>query len=305
MLKKIVLNYGEKIPSVPVGGLLLGTFDGVHRGHQQLILEGRLNGNGPVSVLLFDDSPARSLNLTKRKEVLTSLEDKLHLFYQYGVEQVFLLSPAKDYYKMEASSFIENVLKPLGSERLICGEDYRFGKGAVGTPSLLKKYFKVDIVPLLSINGKKASTQTIGDYLKEGEIEKASQMLGRYYSVKGKVISGFHNGRIIGFPTMNLSLSSPYLLPKIGVYFSLTWVNGKPYRSITNVGNNPTVGLLNEVKIETHLLGFKEDAYGKEVEVQFLSFLREEITFSSLEDLALQLKEDQEKARKLPFPSLL
>ena len=142
-------------------------------------------------------------------------------------------------------------------------------------------------------------------YLKEGEIEKASQMLGRYYSVKGKVISGFHNGRIIGFPTMNLSLSSPYLLPKIGVYFSLTWVNGKPYRSITNVGNNPTVGLLNEVKIETHLLGFKEDAYGKEIEVQFLSFLREEITFSSLEDLALQLKEDQEKARKLPFPSLL
>ena len=303
-MKVIYLPFNEQIKEEKVGTLLLGTFDGVHRGHQRVILEARLDGFDPLAVLLFEEPPSFILPIHKRKEVLTSLEDKLSYFALNGVEIAYILTPSKDYYAMIKEEFLTKVLLPLKPSLLVFGEDYRFGKGAEGTPSYLREFFSLKEVPLFCINGEKASTQTIGNYLEAGEIEKANFMLGHYYAVKGKIIPGFHNGKKMGFPTMNLSLNASYLLPKPGVYFSIAWLEGKPYRAITNVGKNPTIGLLKENRIETHLLGYDEESYGKEIEVDFLSFMRDEEKFASLDELEAQLKKDKEEAKHHALPSL-
>lgn len=301
-MERILLPFGKEVRGPGGGTILLGTFDGVHLGHQALVLKARMEGPDPISALLFDKNPAEVLPIGKRKEVLTSMEDKVRLLRGLGVERFYLLSPTLDYMGLPAEEFLGKVLLPLAPRALAFGEDYRFGKEAKGTPSLLREHFPTIESPLLELEGGKVSTQRIGSLLEEGDVVGARRLLGRPYEIQGKVVPGLRNGHRLGFPTMNLSLSAPYLLPKEGVYFSLAHRLGKIYRAIVNVGRNPTIGVLKERKVEAHLLDYpEEEGYGGTLYVEFLSFMREEKTFAGLDGLRKQLEMDKEEARRLPL----
>lgn len=274
--------------------LLLGNFDGVHLGHQELIFDARIHGEGKVAVLLFSESPAKFINNGKDHKELTPLDAKISVFRSLGVDIVYILKAESSLFSLSPIEFIEKVLIPLNPSLVVVGEDYRFGYKAQGDPDLLKKHFKTDVVPIFKKGSKKVGTQEIISFLKNGEIEKATQFLGRSYEIKGKVVKGNGLGHTIGFPTANLSLSEDYVLPKNGVYFGLAFLRGMPYKAMINIGRNPTVGNLVNERVEVHILYASGNFYGETLYVDFLTFRRDEQKFNSLEELKEQLEKDKE-----------
>jgi FAD synthase len=164
---------------------------------------------------------------------------------------------------------------------------------AAGDVTLLAKSFRLKTVDLLYREEKKIASRDIKKMISDGLVEVAQEELGRPYCLKGVVHEGFHNGRTIGFPTLNLHLDEPYILPKGGVYLTETEVNGKRYKSITNIGTNPTVGLLHHERVESYLKGFEGNAYEERISVYFLKRIRDEKKFSSLDELRAQLEKDK------------
>lgn len=281
------------IQSIPNLSICLGTFDGLHIGHQQLLIKAVSDSSGPVGILLFDSNPADIIDNGKRHRILTSLEDKIVLLNKLRLDYAFIVKADASFFSASPKDFIENYLLPLGVKKAFVGSDYRFGKAAEGDPSFLSKFIQVEEIPLLSIKGEKVSTQKIASLIEEGKIEDANGLLGRPYEIKGKIVEGYQNGRKIGFPTANLSLSSPYVLPRDGVYKGLGFLRGFPYQSMINVGKNPTLGLLKQDVVEAYLEGFKDTAYNETLYIDFLSFLREEKKFKDLEELSKQLQKDR------------
>ena len=286
-----ILMPGVKQPSFSDGALLLGNFDGVHRGHQTLVFAAR-NVESHVGVLLFQGNPTDFFPSHKSSKILTTWEDKVRLFASFGVEYAYLLPLDASLFQESKEEFMEKVLRPLNPGYLVVGTDYTFGRHAEGKVEDLKKEFSVLALPLLSEDGKKIATWTIIEEIEEGNISKANEDLGHDYQIRGQVIEGFHNGRKIGYPTANLCLSDPYVLPKSGVYAGWTEVDGVSYPSMINVGSNPTVGNLHHPIIETHLIDFTGDLYGKMVAVSFRSYLRGEKKFADLSALENQLNSD-------------
>lgn len=294
-------SFGEVPPLGAKTTLCLGTFDGVHRGHQALLLEAKKIAEGDVGVLCFDENPSRYFPTGKSLKVLTSLEDKERLFALQGVSMLYLLHLDPRFFDHSAEEFMNQVLAPLSPAHLVVGEDYTFGKGAEGTVDTLKKRFSTTIVPLREIGGVKISTQSIVSFLQEGNLRQANAFLGRPYQLVGKVVKGFQNGRKIGFPTANLALDAPYVLPKSGVYLGICYVHGIPYKSLINIGANPTVGLLKESIVECYLEGLDEEIYGSRLYVEFLSYVRDEKKFASLQELENQILVDRRLLSSKPL----
>ena len=169
-----------------------------------------------------------------------------------------------------------------------------FAKEAKGTPSFLRESFRVEEIPLLLIDGEKVSSSRLREIIsKEGDVELATSLLGHPYEMRGKVRKGLHNGTRIGFPTLNLLPDAPYVYPAAGVYEGVSYLSGLAYRSLINVGVNPTVGALKEPQVESHLLGYHGDAYGKTIYVSFSRRIRGEIKFASLDELKAQIEKDK------------
>lgn len=227
------------------------------------------------------------------------LEDKIRFLNRLGVDYAYVIDADKDFYSLSPKRFRDEVLSPLGVDRLIVGEDYHYGKGGAGDAKSLQECFDTTVVPLLTQNGEKISSTAVRNALLEGDIKKANSLLGRTYEIHGSVQSGFQNGRKLGFPTANIGLDYPYLLPKAGVYFALAYVHGLPHKAIVNIGCNPTFGKLNAPRVEAHLLDFSGDVYGKTVYLELIAYRREERKFASMEELSKAIKEDEEWARGL------
>ena len=273
--------------------LALGDFDGVHLGHQKLIQEGKAFADGsPFGVFLFEKDPSLFLPNGKGKQFLTALKDKLYYLERAGADLAYVAEVNEAFFAMSPEAFIENYLLPLGTKKVAVGEDYRFGKGAKGTPETLKNAFDVHVTQLVYEGEEKIASRGIKNLVAEGKIEEANALLGHPYRLFGKIQEGLHNGRKIGFPTINLALSFPYILPKVGVYLGYVELKGGSFPAIINVGSNPTIGILEEAIVEAHLKGFKGNAYGEDCKVHFLSFLREEEKFASLDELKAQLAKD-------------
>ena len=286
----------DNIPETFDGVLLLGTFDGVHKGHLSLVREA-LNHTDSVGALLFKNNPADIFEKDKEHYVLTPLEDKIRRFSNDGVETLYVIDNDEVFYKHTKEEFID-FLHRLGARRLCVGEDFTFGYQRLGKASDLSKEFLTFIVPLLNIDGKKVSSSLIYDLIKDGDIESANNLLGYDYEIKGKIGSGYGNGHKIGFPTANLEMSLPYLLPKSGVYYGLFYLRGVPHQAIINVGKNPTVGLLKHPVVESYVKDIDEDLYGEYVYIAFLRRIRDEKKFDSLEDLKKQLELDKKEFLK-------
>ena len=294
----IQFELGDKLPSLPDLVLCLGFFDGVHLGHQKLIKKSKKEGY-KLGILSFNQSPAYVLGNKIVDNCITSISDKADIFEELGVDYLFLMDFNKQTLKATKDEFINKVLLQINPFQICCGQDYRYGVRAEGDAEYLKRFFNVKIFDFENIDNKKISSRNIIALIKEGEMEKVAEMLGRPYRINGIVTVGFKNGSKIDYPTANLELEYEYVYPKIGVYVGYGYVFGEKYKAIINVGTHPTVSPLDKPLIEVHLLDFEGNLYGKNIFAEFIQFIREEKKFDSLDELKVQLGKDKQKAKKI------
>lgn len=282
-------------------GIALGNFDGIHIGHQELIKsmvrQSKANQLVP-SVLLFKKH-TRSVIKSQNQRLITSLEQKIDILKKLGIKIVFLIDFDEKLMKLTGEEFIKNILLEKANTKLIIvGFDYRFGYKASGNSSYLielgKKYnINVNVLPPVYSKKEIISSSSIRKLISLGNIKEATQVLGREYSMIGKVIRGDSRGSKLGFPTANIELVDNYVIPKNGVYMTNTIVNNKKYISATNIGYNPTFNNQN-LKIETHIFNFNNNIYGEIIEIKFIDFIRDDIKFNNVKSLIKQMKLDVE-----------
>lgn len=268
--------------------LLLGGFDGLHLGHRFLLSNAKRKGL-PVGVMtIFGGKDGQSLFTAKERRLL---------FMESGADFSFEL-PFSEIKNLTPSEFLNVLRENFRLNTLICGEDFRFGFNAAGTPTFLKERGQVcvETYPLREVNGEKVSSSTIKTALKVGEVEGANALLETPYFLLGEVVKDRQIGRTIGFPTANVFYPKEKFPLKIGVYETETIVDGVAYRGITNYGARPTFHD-DTVLTETYLDGFSGDLYGKTLRIGFKRFLRDVKKFESVEGLKAQLQEDIGRVR--------
>ena len=308
----------RKIPGPIV--LAAGFFDGVHKGHQLVLastVERAREIGGQAWVLTFDRHPLAVLAPSKCPPLLSTLEDRLHRLEVSGVDGVLLLEFTRQLAIQEPETFIrwlcgkppavENGTHPSASAKLSeirCGDNWRFGRRAEGTPELLAQFgvhygFRVVIVPYAEYQGVEISSTRIRYAVREGRLDDAAAMLGRPYSVRDTVVRGRGVGSELCVATANVHPRSD-VLPPNGVYAVRVLVDGKSYNGVSNLGVHPTFAEARpeSALLETHLLGFSGDLYGQIIEVCFLGRLRDERVFQSAEALAAQIAEDVRQAAR-------
>lgn len=283
----------------------LGNFDGVHKGHQKLMKENikiSKAKNLTPSVLLFKENTKNILN--GEREYLTSLEDKIEILKNLGIECFCLLEFSDKFKNLSPYEFIEEILyKKLNTKYVIVGDNYRFGKMAKGDIKTLKKYeedfaYKTKVVDFELDEGKIINSTDIRQMVREGKIEKANKDLGHPFKMQGKVIKGAQRGRLLNFPTANLKPSFKYVTAKSGVYFTKVNIDRDFYYALTDIGTNPTFEN-KKMKIETYIMDFSKDIYGKNISIEFLEYLRPDYKFNSPEELIGQMEKDKKTGRNL------
>ena len=275
--------------------LCLGFYDGLHLGHQKLINEALKEGY-PVGVMTFDVAPAVLLG-KKENYSLTSTFDKADILEDMGVKYLYLMHFEKETLKVTKDEFIERVLKPLNPKKIFVGADYKFGVLGEGDANYLKNFFDVQVIPLQKIDDLKISSKKIRELVEAGKVDKAAELLGRPYRICGLVVEGDHNGQKIDFPTANLELDYSYVFPKEGVYMGYGYFMNRKRKAMICVGTHPTIHQLMKPIIEVHIIDFNENLYGRELYVDFVSYLRGVKQYSSLEELREQLIKDEEKTK--------
>ena len=286
--------------------ITVGNFDGVHIGHQGLLKEVKKRADkmsGTSIVLTFEPHPLKVLK-DKKIPLITPFERKIELIEKLGIDVVICLPFTREFSKVSAREFVEEILlKKIGMKEIVVGYDYTFGHKREGNIDLLKKLgdelgFKVCILGPILVDNMIVSSTRIRNLIMEGELEKVKILLNRYYQVSGEVIAGHdRGGRLLGFPTANLKLVNE-VFPKNGVYVVEVIYNNKVYGGVTNIGFKPTFGN-DALSVETHILDFDQNIYGKKIKLNFIKRLRNEKRFSSIEALAAQIKRDIEEARKI------
>lgn len=285
--------------------IALGSFDGLHTGHISLIYKAvdmAREYSGNSMVFTFINHPKTLLEDDFSEELLMSNERKEKILESYHVDSIVLKTFDYEFMKITAEDFIKNLVLNYNAKGIIAGFNYKFGYMNEGNIETLKKYqskygYKLSILEPCIYKDEVISSTRIRKALKEGNIKDAVKMLNRPYELDGKVVSGRQIGRTMGFPTANLETQKEYVIPAIGVYYSNVYVNGKMYRGITSIGNNPTVNGKKRT-VETHILDFNCDIYGTQIKLYFIDKIRDEKKFPGIEDLKLQLEKDKSFAKK-------
>lgn len=286
--------------------VVLGCFDGVHEGHRQVLragVEAAKKLNCRTAVLTFD-KPVRAFFAPESVSLISSDDSKLRFFEELGISVCVSLPLTSEILSIDAQDFIEEiVIKKLGAVHVCCGYNYTFGKGARGNAVMLEEICKkhgigISVVPEYRVDGLSVSSSEIRSLISGGDVKTAAALLGYPYSITSDVVSGQHLARKLGFPTVNVLPEKDMLLPKNGVYLTKTSFDGFSYYGITNVGIRPTVdtGIL---CAETHMFDFEGDVYGKRITTEFIEFVRSEKKFSSIEEMAAQVRADIEKAKQI------
>ncbi len=281
----------------------LGVFDGVHLGHQKVIqktINLASSKSGESVILTFDRHPKSFISQTQQT-CITSLEHRLVLFEQLGVDVSVVLEFSRKISEISAEDFVDKIIHEwLGAKVVVLGFNCSFGKDRRGDASMVLNYaekygFEVVTCDSVEFEGEITSSTTIRKNILQGDLQKAKGMLGRRVSVFGTITKGSGRGRDLGFPTANLDLHHE-IRPPSGVYATKAFLDGREYGAITNIGTRPTFEEDTQTVdplVEVHLIDFNESVYGKDLEVQFLYKLREETRFKSAEELKLQLERDK------------
>lgn len=301
----LTCNRLEDLPAIGVPlHLALGVFDGVHIGHQAVIsraVTAAAREGGLAGVLTFDPHPIRVIAPSKAPtSLLETLEHKARVVADLGVELFIPLHFDADFAKWEAAEFIEKLMQ-AAIRTIAVGEDWRFGHKRGGDVNCLRDAatrfgFELEAVAPVMHDGERISSTRIRQAIRDGDLGAAEEMLGRPYSVSGKVIEGQKLGRTLGFPTANLATGDAQLPPD-GVWaVRVLLPDGRAAKGVANLGMRPTVGGISRV-LEAHLFDFAEDLYGRRLEIQFHKHLRQELKFDSVDALQAQILEDARLAQ--------
>lgn len=284
----------------------LGVFDGVHLGHQELFKRARAAAkkiNGVAVVYTFEPHPVRALSPSECPPLITTLAQKIDLIEKTGVDAVVIEKFTHELAQMEPADFFSKILlKNLHAKVVVAGHDFTFGRHRQGTMEILetlcaKQNLEAIAVPAVFADETLISSTIIRQMILHGNVGHAQKLLGRPYSIDGKVVAGKGLGGNLGAHTANIKTDNE-IIPSNGVYISRTILeNGKIYPSVTSIGDNPTFKDA-KFSIETHLLNESCDLSGQEITIEFLSFMRGQIRFESEEKLREQIKKDIETARK-------
>ncbi len=295
------------LPPAESSVVTLGTFDGVHLGHQTILAELKTRANNlqaRATMVTFEPHPQLVLNNPSRPphEVLTTIEEKIEILNQLGLDRLVVANFSPAFAGLEPERFVtEILLERLKMREIIIGHDHAFGRARSGNLELLERMgaeqgFAVASLPPYRVEDEIVSSTKIRHYLQKGLMETATAMLGRSYSINGLVVHGEGRGRGMGFPTINLRPFSPYkLVPCAGIYASRCHLDGKCYAAATYIGKKPTFAAEERV-IETYIIDFDGQLYGQEVRVDFIAFIREDTRFASTNALVEQIKQDINKS---------
>jgi len=301
----------SQVPSLNGSVVTDGMFDGVHLGHHQIlqkVVQESRRLKIPSILVTYWPHPRHVLSSNKEKlRLLTSLDEKAKLIAEQGIDYMLVIPFTKTFSEISHQDFVQHILvDTLQTKKLIVGYDHKFGKDRLGDIDYLKSVgnefgFDIKLINKQEVEQIAVSSTKIRYALSCHLVESASHFLGRPYSLQGKVVEGDKKGRTIGFPTANIEADDANkLIPADGVYATRAWIENVPYSSMTNIGFRPTVDGKNH-RIETHIIDFEGNLYGKVLKLEFISPIREEIKFSGLAELKKQLGHDQEMALKLLF----
>jgi len=286
--------------------LTIGVFDGVHAGHRYLLekLQQRAAEKNLLSgVVTFNPHPQSVLHPHNQLLWLNNLEDRIRAFQELGVKMVAVLTFTPKVAQLSAQDFMSLLKKHLKMQGIMVGPDFALGRSQEGDINLLRTLghemnFSVEVIPPFTIDGEVVSSTLIRQALIQGDMRRVERLMGRYFYLRGKVITSDKRGRVLGFPTANLDISPQQALPSNGIYATITQVNGKRFPSATNIGIRPTFGK-GEKTVETHLLNYKGDLYDKDMKVEFVQKLRDEQRFSSPEELKIQIEKDVQEVEAI------
>jgi riboflavin kinase/FMN adenylyltransferase len=304
---KIIKGVNEITRDLRDSIVTIGNFDGVHLAHQEIfkrvVIEAD-NENRKSIVITFDPHPKKVLHPERRPFLLiTSLDEKLKLIADMGIDAVVLLKFSLELAKMTAAEFVKNILwDRLHIKKIFIGHDYSFGRGKEGNEEYLKSSgnrlgFEVEVINAIKADGIPVSSTRTRNAILDGNVKLAARLLGRPYNLGGTVIKGYQRGAGIGFPTANIE-TDKVLIPDRGVYAVIAEIEGIGHPSVVNIGFNPTFGN-DKISVETHVLDFKGNITGKSLNLLFIDRIRDERKFESVERLAGQIKKDIGQAKEI------
>jgi riboflavin kinase/FMN adenylyltransferase len=270
----------------------IGSFDGVHRGHRRVLETARAAGT-PVTVVTFWPHPR--LVLGNRVDLLSTLERRIELLEEVGIDEVLIVEFTPELAAREPAEFADSVLRQIGAKVIVVGESFRFGRAAAGDPALLRE-LGFDVRTVATLEG--VSSTNVRNLLREGDVESAARLLGRPPELEGTVVLGDQRGGTLGYPTANLSVPADLLVPAYGIYAGAAL----GHRAAISIGVNPHYGG-DERRIEPHLLDFEGDLYGRRLVVELWRRLRDERAFSSEAELVAQITRDVEETRAVERPT--
>lgn len=291
----------------PAIGLTIGNFDGVHIGHRQLLKKIKsdcLAKNLLFVVVTFVPHPQKILQPDKERFLINSYEQRRTLLKKLGVDVLVEMKFTRDFSTLKAEEFLSKYLLSYPNLKdFYLGYDFAFGANKEGDYDLVRSIchprgVEVEIQPKYEFHGQVVSSSLIRERLMSGKIDEVDAILERPFHMEGVVVKGEGRGKKIGFPTANIQVSQDLLVPHKGVYVTRTIYNGMTFKSVTNIGNNPTFKDGNQIHIETNLFDFDTDIYGEMLDIQFLHKIRDEKKFPTVNDLISQIKADVDFAKE-------
>lgn len=309
-VRVLIIRHSEYFRLEKPSIVTIGTFDGVHLGHQQILkrLQNLKQITGLQTVVLTFEPHPRSILFPTQTDLklLTTSDEKLKLLEQHGVDVTVIYPFSKPFAELDANAYLKQIIKDsLNTKHLVIGYDHRFGHNRIGNIDTLKTHadqygYQVEEISAHDIDQITVSSTKIRKALEEGHLHVATEFLGHAYFIEGTVVKGKQLGRTIGYPTANLKPNDALkLIPQNGVYLVSTNIEGHTFYGMMNIGTNPTTDSDNKRKIEVHLFEFSSEIYGQQLTVDILERIRDEIRFDSIETLKKAIAQDEQVCREL------
>lgn len=297
------------VKQYPAVYMALGTFDGIHIGHQAIIartVQQAKNKNGSSAVFTFSNHPLNLIDADRCPPIIITNQEKIELIAELGVDILFNVPFTTELLQLTPNNFIEKIVTNINLELVTVGENFTYGYQGAGNSELLiaagaKNNFAVDVVGMVDVEGIIVSSTAIRQLVADGAVKQAAKLLGRPVTISGEIGRGDQRGRKLGFPTANFAIDPGLLVPADGVYSVYVYdETGAKFNGVANVGDNPTFTCQTH-RVEVHILDFDRVVYGQQLKIQFIDRIRGEIAFSSVEQLKKQMQADIEFSRKHYF----